>query len=75
MEVPPFKYLGRVTLDSDNDWPEVVANLRNAQKKWARLLRVMGWEGADAHTAENSNTPAWVYPHKESVIKIQVDQC
>ena len=54
MEVPPFKYLGRVIIESDNDWPEVVANLRNAQKKWACLLRVMGWEGADAHTPQQA---------------------
>ena len=49
--VTSSKYLGRVLLVADNDWPEVVRNLRKARKKWARLMRVLGTDGADARTS------------------------
>ena len=32
----------------DENWPEVVRNLRKAKQKWVRLTRVMGREGEDA---------------------------
>ena len=32
---------------TDNDWPEVVGNLRKASRSWGRLYRVLGREGAD----------------------------
>ena len=34
----------------ENDWPAVVTKLRKDQKKWVRLLRVLGREGADDRT-------------------------
>ena len=46
-----FKYLGRVLLAVDNNWPAVVNNLWRSWKKWARLTRELGREGADARTS------------------------
>ena len=45
------KYLGRVLSEADNNWPEVVGNLRRARKKWARMTRVLSREGEDAWTS------------------------
>ena len=42
--VMPFKYLGRIMMALDNDWPEVVGNLRNLRKIWAHMLRLLGRE-------------------------------
>ena len=49
--VPPsqitfFKYLGRVLATEDDDWPEVVRNLRRTRHKLARLTLVLIKEGA-----------------------------
>ena len=38
--VAEFKYLGRVLTASDENWLEVVDNLRKAWKRWARMSRV-----------------------------------
>ena len=46
----PFKYLGRVLTASNDNWLDLVANLRKAWKKWERLYRILGREGADART-------------------------
>ena len=46
--VPSLKYLGRILSVSEYYWPEVVHNLRKAQKKWVWLSRVLVREGADA---------------------------
>ena len=46
-----FKYLGKVLLAEDNDWPAVVHNLWRARKKWAQLTSVLRKEGADARTS------------------------
>ena len=43
-----LKCLGRFLAAMDDDWPEVIVNLKKARKSWARLLRILGWEGADA---------------------------
>ena len=43
--VEKFKYPGRVLKASDDDWPAVVGNLREARKRWARMSRILGWEG------------------------------
>ena len=43
--VPEFKYLGRVLIASYNNWPEVVANMRKAQRQWARISSILGREG------------------------------
>ena len=48
--VTSFKYIGRVLLTADNDWPVVVHNLRRASNNWKRLTRVLIREGADAQT-------------------------
>ena len=49
--VAAFKYLGRILTASDGDCPEVVANLGKARKRWVRLSRILGWEGADPRTS------------------------
>ena len=49
-EVYSFKYLGRILPALDKDWPSVISNTRNARKKWVRLLKVLGREGADSRT-------------------------
>ena len=33
-QVTSFKYLGLVLAEVDNDWPEVVRNIRRARQKW-----------------------------------------
>ena len=32
----------------DEDWTEVVGKLRKVWKSWARLERILGWEGANS---------------------------
>ena len=44
--VTSFIYLGRVLTAADDDWPAVVGNLRKGRKRWLRLERILGWEGA-----------------------------
>ena len=44
--VTSFKYLGRVISASDNDWPEVVRNMKKARAVWRRLKRIIIREGA-----------------------------
>ena len=48
--VSSIKYMGRVLSALDDDFPAVISNLRKLQKKWACLLRFMGWEVMDAQT-------------------------
>ena len=45
-----FKYIGLILTAAYNDWPAVVRNLQKAIRKWERLSRVLGREGADART-------------------------
>ena len=42
-----FKYLGRVLTTSEDDWPAVVNNIRNARRNWAWFSRFSGQEGAN----------------------------
>ena len=49
-QVTSFKYLGRVLDTEDDNWPEVVRNLRRTRQKWARLTWALRREGADART-------------------------
>ena len=35
--VLPFKYLGRVLLESDDNWLEVIRDLLRARQKWVRF--------------------------------------
>ena len=53
MSVSSFEYLGRILSALDNNWPSVFSNLSKAQKKWAHLTRVLGWEGADSWSLGN----------------------
>ena len=46
-----FKYLRRVLAAEDNNWPEVVRNLRCTRQKWERLTRILSREGADSRTS------------------------
>ena len=46
-----FKYLVQVLLESGDNWPEVIWNLRRAQQKLERLSWVLGLEGADVQTS------------------------
>ena len=39
--VTTFKYLGQALTASNDDWLEVVGNLRTEKKKWAQLLRIL----------------------------------
>ena len=49
--VKHFKYLGRVLRDSDDDWMEVVGNLRKVRTSWARLSIILGREGASTRVS------------------------
>ena len=49
--VSELKYLGIICTSSDDNWPVVVGNLRKAQKRWVRMLRILGKEGADLRTS------------------------
>ena len=46
--VPSFKYLDSILLELNYGLPEVVHNLRKAQKKWEWLSQVLRREGVDA---------------------------
>ena len=39
--VSEFKYLARILLATDDDWPSVVGNLGKARRSWRRLSRVL----------------------------------
>ena len=45
--VSPFKYLGGVLLDSDDNCTALIRNLRRASKIWERLFQVFVCEGED----------------------------
>ena len=42
-----FIYLGRVLTTSDDNWPAVFGNPRNAWRRWTWMSRILRWEGAD----------------------------
>ena len=44
--VNSFKYLGRVILTTDDNWPVVAKNLSWANKIWSRILCILSREGA-----------------------------
>ena len=46
---PYFKYHGQIITTLDDDWPELVINLRKEQKKWDRKKRIYGQEGRRNH--------------------------
>ena len=41
-----LKYLTRVILEADNNWPAVVKNLAQARKVWSRMSHIISREGA-----------------------------
>ena len=43
--VMAFKYLGRVIIALDDEWPEVVANLQKDRSRCACLSRILWWGG------------------------------
>ena len=45
--VTSFRYLGRVILAADNDWPAVVRDLARARAVWKRMTRILSREGAE----------------------------
>ena len=49
--VTSFRYIRRVILANDNDWPAMVRKLHKERRKWARLTRVLSREGEDARTS------------------------
>ena len=42
--VTSLKYLGRVILATDDDWPAVVRNLARSKTVWRRILRILSRE-------------------------------
>ena len=51
--VADFKYLGRVMTALYDECALMVGDLRKARKRWARMLRILGREGADYRTSVN----------------------
>ena len=51
--VVSFKYFGRISVATYDNWQAVVVNLQKDRKKWARMYQILVWEGADAHTLVN----------------------
>ena len=49
--VSEFKYLGRILMATDKDWPAVVRNLGKARRSWGRLPRVLGREDSDQNVS------------------------
>ena len=45
--VANFKYLVRPLEQTDYDWPEVISNIKRAQRVWGRLGKLIRREGAD----------------------------
>ena len=45
--VDSFNYLGRVLHQTENDWPEVLRNIRRARQVWGRLGKLLRREGAE----------------------------
>ena len=45
--VNSFRYLGRVILVADNDWPEVVRKLLRTRAMWKRMTRILSRKGAE----------------------------
>ena len=43
--VPYFKYMGKVLLVADDDWPAVIHNLVKVGKVWWRISRILSREG------------------------------
>ena len=44
-------YIGRVLHQTDDDWPEVLRNIRRARQVWERLSKLLRQDGADLITS------------------------
>ena len=44
--VPYLKYLGRVLLVADDDWPELIQSLTKERAVWRIMMRILSREGA-----------------------------
>ena len=55
VKVLEFKYIGRVMTVSDDDWPEVVVNLRKSRRRWERISRILGRYGEYPRTLGDFN--------------------
>ena len=40
--VMEFRYLGRILMETDDNWPVVVGNIMKAKQSWGRLTKVIG---------------------------------
>ena len=49
--VPPFKYLGRILLSTDDNWTVVEQNLLRARNNLVRTIKILGREGSEKRTA------------------------
>ena len=45
-KVSEFRYLGRILSEYDSDYPAMRRNLTKTRQRWARLSRILVWEGA-----------------------------
>ena len=45
--VDTFKYQGRMLDRSDDDWPELIQNVRKARRVWRRIGKLLRREGED----------------------------
>jgi hypothetical protein len=54
-----FKYLGHPLSSLDPDWLAVYFNLKKARKRWARVSRVLTWEGATFQESAECFTKQW----------------
>ena len=52
-KIPSFKYLGRILMEGDDDWPAVAGNLGKARKSWGRMQRILSREGANKRASGN----------------------
>ena len=47
-----LNYLGRIMYRSDNDWPEVLNNIRKARQMWGQIGKILWREGAKTTFSE-----------------------
>ena len=53
-----FKYLGQVLHREDDEWPEVLGNIRRERQVWGRLGKLLRWEGRIRYYRKSS-TRRW----------------
>ena len=52
-KVDTFKYLGRTVSNIDSDWPALQKNLTKARERFARISKVLTWEGSTPRISGN----------------------